>query len=50
MGLPIAVNITLTIADPADESYDSIELNSDNTFQMTVHIPTAESPSSTTGI
>jgi len=44
-GLPIAVKITLTIADAADESYDTVEMNSDNTFEMTVRIPTAEAVS-----
>lgn len=51
-GLPIAVKITLTIADATDESFDAIELNSDNTFEMTVRIPTAEAVSAedTTGL
>lgn len=48
LGLPIAVQITLTIADPSDENYDNIVVDSTNTYQMTVRIPTSEAPTTAT--
>ena len=44
-GLPLAVEITLTISDPGDvDDMSSIEVSTDNTFQRIVRIPTAEAP------
>lgn len=48
LGLPIAVQVTLTIADPADEDYDNIVVDATNTYQMTVRIPTSEAPTTAT--
>ena len=48
MGLPIAVKVTLTVSDPAMESFDTVELSGDNTFEMVFRIPTAETLTSST--
>lgn len=41
-GLPVAVKITLTVLDPADDNTDTLVIDSSNTFEMTVRIPTAD--------
>lgn len=43
-GLPIAVRITVTVADASDESFDNVVMDSTNTFEMIVRIPTTEAP------
>lgn len=44
-GLPLAVEITLTIMDQNEtDDLSSVEVSPDNTFQMIVRIPTAEVP------
>lgn len=48
-GLPIAVNITLTIVDEtATDNSDNTTLTQDNVFQQTVRIPAAELPTDDT--
>jgi len=49
-GLPIAIQVTVTVADPTD---DQSTINEDNIFRMTVALPTAapsEDATTTTGI